>query len=81
MDEERDDDFIAAIQEVLASRLSSVPVRLLCTGESPVILDSLKRSMGLDDDDVYHVPGPIDLPTLVELANVEGYDRLRNPHS
>ncbi len=80
VDEERDDDFIAAIQEVLASRLSSVPVRLLCTGESPVILDSLKRSMGLDDDDVYHVPGPIDLPTLVELANVEGYDRLRNPH-
>lgn len=80
VDEERDDDFIAAIQEVLASRLSSVPVRLLCAGESPIVLESLKRSMGLDEDDIYHVPGPIDLPTLVELANVEGFDRLRNPH-
>ncbi len=79
VDEERDDDFIAAIQEVLASRQSSVPVRLLCTGESPTILETLKESMGLGEEDVYHVPGPIDLPTLIELANVEGFDRLRNP--
>jgi len=47
VDEERDDDFIAAIQEVLASRLSSVPVRLMCAGESPAILETLKESMGL----------------------------------
>lgn len=80
VDEERDDDFIAAIQEVIESRLSSVPVRLLCAGESPVVLATLKESMGLSEADVYHVPGPIDLPTLVELANAEGLDRLRNPH-
>lgn len=80
VDEERDDDFIKAIQEVLVSRLSSVPVRMLCTGDSPVILESLKEAMGLSDRDLYRVPGPIDLPTLVELANAEGLDRLRNPH-
>ncbi len=79
VDEERDEDFIAAIQEVLVSRLSSVPVRLLCTGESTHILNFLKEGMGLSSQDVYPVSGPIDLPTLVDLVNAEGLDHLRNP--
>ncbi len=79
VDEDRDDDFIAAIQEVLVSRLSSVPVRLICTGESPAIRSFLKAGMGLAEADIYRVPGPMDLATLVELANAEGFDQLRNP--
>ncbi len=79
VDEDRDDDFIAAIQEVLVSRLSSVPVRLICTGESPAIRSFLKEGMGLAEADIYAVPGPMDLATLVELANAEGFDNLRNP--
>lgn len=79
VDEERDEDFIAAIREVLVSRLSSVPVRLLCTGDSPAILAFLKEGMGLSDEDVYPVSGPIDLPTLVDLVNAPGMDHLRNP--
>jgi polyphosphate kinase len=79
VDEDRDEDYIAAMQEVLVSRLSSVPVRLISTGESPTILSYLKESMGFCDDDLYSVPGPLDLPTLVDLANADGFDRLRNP--
>lgn len=79
VDEDREEDFIAAIQEVLVSRLSSVPVRLICTGESPTILAALKEGMGFVENDIYAVPGPIDLSTLVDLANTEGFDHLRNP--
>jgi len=79
VDEDRDDDFIAAIQEVLVSRLSSVPVRLICTGDSPTILSFLRDGMELRDADVYSVPGPIDLSTLAALVNAEGFDHLRNP--
>ncbi len=79
VDEDRDEDFIAAIQEVLVSRLSSVPVRLICTGESPAILSFLKEGMGFVDSDVYPVPGPIDLATLTELANTDGFEGLKNP--
>ncbi len=79
VDEDRDADFIAAIQEVLVSRLSSVPVRLICTGESPAILSFLKEGMGFLDSDVYSVPGPIDLSTLTDLANTDGFDGLKNP--
>ena len=79
VDEDREDDFIAAIEEVLVSRLSSVPVRLVCTGESPAILAALSEGMGLSDDDIYSVPGLIDLSTLVDLVKTEGFDHLRNP--
>ncbi len=79
VDEDRDGDFIAAIEEVLAARLSSLPVRLIATGGCPSILSFLRSSMGLDDGDVYPVPGPMDLPTLLELVAIDGLDRLRNP--
>lgn len=79
VDEDRDDDFIAAIQEVLVSRLSSVPVRLICTGDSSSILSFLKDGIGFQESDIYSVPGPIDLATLADLTNTEGFDHLRNP--
>jgi polyphosphate kinase len=79
VDEEREDDYIAAMQEVLVSRMHSLPVRLICNGNSPTIKSFLRDSMGFSDADLYHVGGPIDLPTLVSLANIDGFDRLRNP--
>ncbi len=79
VDEDRDEDYIAAMQEVLVSRQSSFAVRLICTGDSPSILRYLKERMDFEDGDVYRVRGLIDLPTLADLANVEGFDRLRNP--
>ncbi|MBN1616719.1 MAG: polyphosphate kinase 1 [Spirochaetales bacterium] len=79
VDEERDGDFIAAIEEVLANRLSSRPVRLLCTGESPVISAWLLDRMGLSDQDIYRVSGPLDLSTLIDLVETPGLDHLRNP--
>lgn len=79
VDEDRDEDFITAMQEVLVSRLSSVPVRLICSSASPTIQAFLKDGMSLRDDDIYSVPGPLDLPSLADLASAEGLDRLRNP--
>lgn len=78
VDEDRDGDFIKAMQEVIVSRQSSIPVRLICTGESPSILSFLRAGMGLGEEDVYRVPGPLDLATLGDLVNAEGADRLRN---
>jgi polyphosphate kinase len=77
IDEDREGDFIDAVKEVLAARLSSMPVRLISTGESPVILSFLKERMGLEEGDIYRVSGPMDLPTLLELVGIEGVDHLR----
>nr|WP_255949236.1 hypothetical protein [Brucepastera parasyntrophica] len=79
VDEDRDDDFIEAIQEILSARLSSFPVRMICTGNSPTILSYLKTGMDLTEAEIYQVPPPIDFSTLNELVNSEGLDRLRYP--
>ena len=79
VDEDRDGDFIAAIEEVLAARLSSLPVRLIATEGCPRMLAFLQERMNLAEGDIYRVPGPMDLPTLLELVVVDGLDRLRNP--
>lgn len=77
VDEEREEDFIAAIQEVLDSRLSSLPVRLMCVGNSPALLSYLSTAMGLTEADVYTVSGPIDLSTFTDLVSAPGLERLR----
>jgi polyphosphate kinase len=77
VDEEREEDFIEAMEEVLVGREQSRPVRLSVTADSPRLKGELIRRLALEDDDVYEMPGPIDLRSLFDLANAQGYDHLR----
>ncbi len=79
VDEFRDDDFVDAMKEVLVNRQSSLPVRLSVSTESERIASMLKDMLGLEDRDVYRMPGPIDLKSFMELVAVKGFDRLRFP--
>lgn len=87
VDEERDEDFIEAMSEVLQNREHSWPVRLSCSGNSPILKERLARLLGLnggpdggpDGPDIYEMPGPIDLPSLSNLVFIKGFDQLREP--
>jgi polyphosphate kinase len=79
VDEERDDDFIEAMEEVLVGREQSPPVRLSVSAGNPLIRDLVAGRLGLDADDVYEMPGPIDLRSLMDLAAAKGFDHLREP--
>lgn len=79
VDEERDDDFIEAMEEVLVGREQSRPVRLSTSADNPRLRDILAAKLGLAADDVYEMPGPIDLRSLMELTSIKGFDRLREP--
>jgi len=72
VDEDREDDFIAAMEEVLVGRQNSWPVRLTVSADSERLAERLMRLLGLGIDDVYTLPGPIDLRTFMELASNEG---------
>lgn len=78
VDEDREEDFIAAMEEVLVSRQTSIPVRLVTTGFSVTLSTFLREATNLAPYEVYHVNGPIDLSTLVDLSQAEGFDHLRN---
>jgi len=77
VDEDRDDDFVAAMEEVLVNRQNSWPVRLSISADSEALESMIKAAMGLGDDDVFTLSGPIDLKGFMELADLKGFDRLR----
>jgi len=79
VDEDRDDDFIAAMEEVLVNRQNSWPVRLSISPDSEALESRLARVLGLEARDVFTLDGPIDLKSFMELADLKGYDALRFP--
>lgn len=79
VDEGRDDDFVAAMEEILANRQNSWPVRITLGTDTPALRERLKEALGLSDQDVYEFDGPIDLRSFMELALMKGFDRLRYP--
>ncbi|GAB1456256.1 MAG: polyphosphate kinase 1 [Spirochaetia bacterium] len=77
VDEDRDDDFIAAMEEVLVNRQNSWPVRLTISADSEMLESRIAAALGLEEDDVYRLDGPIDLKGFMELADRKGFDKLR----
>jgi len=71
VDENRQEDFLTAMEEVLAGRQNSTPVRLSVSGKSPALVALLQRGLGLGEIDTYRLGGPIDLAGFHELALIE----------
>ncbi|MGB4585620.1 MAG: polyphosphate kinase 1 [Rectinemataceae bacterium] len=71
VDENRQEDFLSAMEEVLAGRQNSTPVRLSVSGKSPAIVAVLQKGLGLGEIDTYRLGGPIDLAGFHELAAIE----------
>jgi polyphosphate kinase len=71
VDEDRADDFIAAMEEVVVDRQNSLPVCLAVSGDSEGIASRIRAALGLEEDDVYSLPGPIDLRGLMDLAQAD----------
>lgn len=81
VDEERDEDFLEAMEEVLVDRQNSTPVRLTITASSGAKLKkSITELFGLMADDVYELNGPIDLRSFMDLIGLNGFDGIRNPN-
>ena len=78
VDEQRDEDFVRAMEEVLASRGHSFPVRLETAGGSAELREWLRARLGLDARDCFETVAPLDLGFLASLASLEGWDALRN---
>jgi len=72
-------DLILGMEEVLSSRRSADFVRLeISDSVSDITLSFLKQKLGLDDRDVFKIPGPLDLSSLMILTEIEGFPALRD---
>lgn len=78
VDEERDEDFLEAMEEVLESREESPVVRLQINGGSERLREMLTTAFGLAERDVYATADPIELRNLMELATIDGFPELHD---
>jgi polyphosphate kinase len=70
VDEEREEDFIKAMEEVVVKRGHSRAVRMLYSSGSAVLRDELRRRLDLDFNDICLVPEPLNLAALAPLYNI-----------
>lgn len=78
VDEGRDEDFVEAMEQVLETRARSRPVRLTINNRSQRLRDLLARALGLEPQEVYQSPDPLELNPLMQIAGIAGFDHLRN---
>ena len=77
VDEERDEDFVNAMEEVLANRQDSAVVHLSLTGSSPRIRDILAKILGVQEAAIFEVSDPLDIGGI-SPDNFPGFDGMRN---
>ncbi|GAB6089419.1 polyphosphate kinase 1 [Spirochaeta dissipatitropha] len=76
VDEERDEDFVEAMEQVLAWRDRSQAIRLSVDEKNSPVTPILQEHLDLEDGDVFFKPNPIDINPLFELAELPGFENL-----
>jgi len=75
VDEQRDEDFIEAMEEVLEGRFRSMAVCMVYSPGSAKIRDYLAQKLSLAENDLFELKGPLILGKIYDL--IRGYDHLR----
>jgi polyphosphate kinase len=78
VDEERDEDFVEAMEQILESREHSEAVRLTVVYDNEAVSSRLRDALGLEDADVYTKGSPLALGDLVPLSQMSGFDHLKD---
>ena len=78
VDEERDEDFVEAMEQVLESREHSEAVRLSVVHDRDAVSERLRHALGLEPRDVYAKGSPLALGELMSLSQLPGFDHLRD---
>ena len=79
VDEKRDEDFIQAMEEILISRVQSPPIRLEYSGEENRLLETICKSVGVEQQEVYKIEGPLNLKDFFEFMTLDGCGDLLYP--
>ena len=80
LDEEGARTHLEAVEREVRRRRRSDVVRLeIEATASETLVASLRDRLELSPDDVYLIPGPLDLRVLLALTELPGFDELRDP--
>ena len=79
VDEDHAENLLAALEKELLRRRFGPPVRLEVEESiDPAVLELLVSELGVSDDEVYRLPGPLDLRGLHSIADI-AREELKHP--
>ncbi|HKK48835.1 MAG TPA: polyphosphate kinase 1, partial [Alkalispirochaeta sp.] len=78
VDEERDEDFVEAMEQVIETRDRSDVVRLNINRGSQRLRRILTDALRLEEDEVYESADPLELRNLMDVAAIDGFADLRD---
>jgi len=77
VDEQRDEDFVEAMVEVIEGREKSEVVRLVYSPGSDKLRDELAKRFSLESNDLYEVEEPFNTMDFMELSSVAGFEKFQ----
>ncbi|MDO4621553.1 MAG: RNA degradosome polyphosphate kinase [Eubacteriales bacterium] len=80
IDEDEAADLLQEIRKSLKKRQWGEVIRLeIEEGVEPQLLAVLKDEFGVREEDIFYIPGPVDLTFLMKLYGLPGFDRYKEP--
>ena len=80
VDEDEGENLLVALEKELLRRKFGPPVRLEVANDiNPEVLDLLMHELDITDEDVYHLPAPLDLTGLAEIGRASCRERVSSP--
>ena len=80
IDEDEAEDLLLEIQKQIKKRQWGEVIRLeVEEGIDKKLLKILRREFEIGDDDIYYIPGPLDLSFCMKLYGLSGFEEQRTP--
>lgn len=81
VDEDEGENLLVALEKELLRRRFGPPVRLEVANDiNPQVLELLIRELDINEEDVYHLPSPLDLTGLFEISSIKRPELHFPPH-
>ena len=82
VDEDETENLLESLEKELLRRRFGPPVRLeVANNINPQVLELLVRELDIEDEDVYHLPAPLDLTGLFEISSLKRPELHFVPHT
>ena len=82
VDEDETENLLESLEKELLRRRFGPPVRLeVANNINPQVLELLVRELDIEDEDVYHLPAPLDLTGLFEISSLKRPELHFAPHT
>ncbi|HIU88027.1 MAG TPA: RNA degradosome polyphosphate kinase [Candidatus Avilachnospira avistercoris] len=79
LDEDEIDDLLEEISKQLKKRRRGDVIRLEISDRADKsLIKILKKELWIEDEDIYHIDGPLDLTFLMSVYSLSGFDRLKD---